>query len=206
MWELCQIEVPQAGQTLILEIINEKIKEFCHRTEIYKKGDDLTIVSNTVSYTLVTEFTDIDGEMVKEIILKDSDGVIVNESQTLKFDIINGVITFYNYYGNPITGIPSEIATISFVYVAVPTNKTISDTLTEIDPQFHEYVRSGVMERLYRLYPTIEKRFQDGSTAIVKDIQMIQLSSSEFEKGIFRGTRFANSTSSIPKQIFSPQY
>ena len=203
IYEMCQIETPQASQTMIVELINQKIKEFCHRTEIYKQQNDLTIVSNTVSYTLSTEFTDIDGEMVREVIFKDSSGVIVRETQTLKFDITKGVVTFYDYYGNPITGIPSEIATITFIYVAVPSTKAITDSLTEIDSQFHEQVRSGVMEKLYKLYPTVEKKFTDGSTVMLKDVQMIQLSISEFEKGILRGTRFANSTPSIPKTIYN---
>lgn len=203
MFELCQIEVPQAGETLILELLNEKIKEFCHRTEIYKVQDDLGIVADTVEYVLTDEFPDMDGAMVKDVFFKDSNGEFVTELKTLKYTINNGVIRFYDYRGDSITAIPSEIAEITFVYVAIPKTKVITDTLTEIDSQFHEQVRSGVMEKLYKLYPTLAKKFPDGSSAIIKDISMIQLSNSEFERGILRGTRFTNSSQSMVKEIFN---
>lgn len=206
MYELCQIEVPQAGQTLILEFINEKIKEFAHRTEIYKKSDTITIVANTVEYTLATESTDIDGNKIIRIEFKDSDGEFVVSTYQLKYDINETKIRFYDYLGCPITGIPSEVATIQYEYIAVPPTKIITDTLTEINSQFHEGIRSGVMSKLYRLYPTIQKVLSDGSTAMMKDISMIQLTTKEFEDAVHKGMRFANSSPSIPKEIYTPSY
>ena len=206
MWELCQVEVPQAGQTIILEIINEKIKEFAHRTEIYKLNGNITVVANTVEYTLSTEFPLIDEMKVKSVVFKDSDGEEVNSYYQLKYSITNDKIRFYDYLGGALQEIPSEIATINVTYVAVPATKTISSTLTEIDSQFHEAIRSGVMGRLYKLYPTLQKTFNDNSTAMVKDIALLQLSDAEFERSILRGIRFANSNPLMPKEIFAPSY
>jgi hypothetical protein len=203
IFELCQVEVPQASQSMILSLVNEKIQEFCHRTEVYKKTADLTIIPNTVSYTLLTSFPDIDTENIIYVIFKDSSGVVVPECQQLTFSVINGVITFYDSMGGNITSIPSTISTITFVYVAIPTTKVITDALTEIPNQFHEHLRSGVMETLYKLYPTIQRKATDGSTSLVKDVSMIQFSGNDFEKGILRGTRFANTSPQTPKQIFN---
>jgi len=206
MFEMCQVEVPQAGQTLILELINERIKEFAHRTEIYKKTDTITIVADTVEYTLLTEFADIDGDKLTKVTFKDSDGEYAKAIYELKFIIENGKIRFYDYLNCAITEIPAEVAYIYCEYVAVPPTKTITSSLTEIDSQFHEGIRSGVMERLYKLYSTLQKVFPDNSTAMVKDIAMLQLSATEFEKSVHKGIRFANSSPSIPKEIFTPGY
>jgi len=206
IFELCQVEVPQAGETMILSILNQKIKEFAHSSEIYKKVDDITIVADTVEYTLVTEFSDIDGEKIVKIDFLDSTGEQVESIYQLKYDVFEGKIRFYSYDGCAITEIPSAISTIRIQYVAVPADKAISGTLTEIDSQFHEGLRAGVMAILYKLYATIDKVFQDGGSARIKDMASMQYNEMLFEKTIHKAMRFANSGISIPKAIITPSY
>ena len=128
--ELCQIEVPQAGETLILSILNGKIKELAHESEIYKKVDDINIVANTVEYTLATEFADIDGEMILKVNFLDSNGEQVKSIYQLKYDIFEGKIRFYSYTGITLQEILSAISTIRIQYVAVPATKIITDNLS----------------------------------------------------------------------------
>jgi len=206
IFELCQVEVPQAGETMILSILNEKIKDFAHSSEIYKRTGDITIVANTVEYTLATEFTDIDGEKIVKIDFLDSDSEQVESIYQLKYDIFEGKIRFYSYLGNSITEIPSAIYYIRIQYVAVPATKTINSTLTEIDSQFHEGLRAGVMATLYKLYATIDKVFPDGGFAKIKDMASMQYNEVLYDKTIHKAMRYANSGTSIPKAIITPSY
>ena len=115
IWEECQQHFPNVGFTQFAKDYNKVYKLFCHETRLTVKQANLTVVANTVEYTLATEFTDIDGALVKEILFKDSNGELLDKSDTLKFTIINGKIRFYDFYGNAITTIPTTISTITFV-------------------------------------------------------------------------------------------
>jgi len=203
MVELCKVEVPKASETMIVALLNEKIKLFAHESEIYKNTGDITIVADTVEYTLATEFSDIDGEMVVSVNFLDSNREQVADIYQLKFDISKGKIRFYSYINTSITSIPSQIIHIEIQYVAVPPNKTVDDALTEIDSQFHDGIRSGVASVLYSLYPTIDKILPDGSVLKLKDMTMMKYHENNYNTKLHNAKRFAYAGSPIPKEIYS---
>jgi len=190
--ELCKEEIPQAGHTQILAELNQVIADFTHETRIYKRTGSITIVANTVAYTLSTEMTDIDGELILDVYFKDSTGELVDETDTLKYSVINGVIRFYDYYREAITSIDDGVSTISTVYVAKVSTKTASDTITEIPVQFHQGLLDGTLARLYKRYPTIERVYPDGSKALTKDLQIAQYNQGLYEKSRLAGKKYAN--------------
>lgn len=190
LWEECQQHFPNVGITQFLKDANLVYKNFCHETRILVKQANLTVVTNTVEYTLVTEFTDIDGELVKEIQFKDSTGELVDETETLKFSITNGKIRFYDYYGNAITTIPSSL-TVTFIYVYIPTD-LIETTSPVFDSQFHPALLNGVLKKYYATFPTIAKQFQDGSSGSVKDLASAGFWGAEYKVLEIAGKRKAN--------------
>jgi hypothetical protein len=204
--ELVKEEIPQAGHTQILAELNQVIADFAHETRIYKRTGAITIVTNTVSYTLSTEMTDIDGELITEVYFKDSTGELVDETDTLKYSVINGVIRFYDYYRQPLTSISDDVTTITTVYVAKVTTKTISDTLTEIPSQFHQGLLDGTLARLYKRYSTIERQFPDGSKALTKDLNTAQYNQALYEKCRLAGKRYANEHTGVSMPSEADQF
>lgn len=204
--ELVKEEIPQAGHTQILAELNQVIADFAHETRIYKRTGAITIVANTVSYTLSTEMTDIDGELILGVYFKDSTGELVDETDTLKYSVINGVIRFYDYYRVPITSISDDITTITTVYVAKVTTKTASDTLTEIPNQFHQGLLDGTLARLYKRYATVERQFPDRSTALTKDLSTAQYNQILYEKSRLAGKKYANEYTGVSMQSEADQF
>ena len=153
MFEQNKQHFPNVGLTQFTKDVNLAQRYFAHDTRILVKQANLTIVSNTVEYTLSTEFSDIDGELVKEILFKDSNGELLDSSDTLKFTITNGKIRFYDYYGDSITTIPSSISTITFIYVYVPTDLSNDTDEPVLDDQFHDALLYRVLMKYYVTFP-----------------------------------------------------
>ncbi len=104
------------GRTKILQDINEVQKEFCRRSQILVGESDETIAADTVEYDLPTNCGALSG-----VIFKDSNGVALTGTSTLKYEVNQGTITFKSYYNVQITEIPSGINTISYQFVKIPT-------------------------------------------------------------------------------------
>jgi len=172
----------------IVEDLNDIQKDFVIETEILKTTGNLTIVANTVTYTLLTEFSTLD--KVLRVDFLDS---------TLKMDIKpNGTITFYDYYGDAITEIPSGITTIRFYYTYHPatlSSGTLSAT-PDIPSQLHEALVYGELARLHSIMPTLVKTFQDGSTAKIKDFQSLQFNEMKYREFIIKAKKIANTEKS----------
>jgi hypothetical protein len=191
LWQECSQHFPNVGITQFLIDYNKEYKKFSHETRLPVKQANLTVVANTVQYTLATEFSDIDGELVKEILFKDSTGELVEKTQTLKFSITNGVIRFYDFYKGIITTIPSEISTITFVYIYIPAD--ITETTSPVfEDQFHLAPLNAVLKKYYATFPTINRQFQDGSTAQTKDLASASFWGTEYKFLELAGKRAAN--------------
>lgn len=193
MYEECREHFPNIGITQFTKDLNKIYKHFAHETRLLMKQANLTITANTVEYTLVTAFTDIDGELVKEILFKDSDGEFVSEHSVLTFKITNGKIRFYNYKGESLSSIPTDdISTITFVYVYVPTELSTDAGSPVLDSQFHDALLYGVLEKYYLTYPTVTRQFQDGSMAQTKDLQTASYLKGKYKELEVAGKRKAN--------------
>lgn len=147
---------PDVGRKQMVIDINSVYFKFAHETRLLKKSADLTIATNTVAYTLATEFTDMDGELITKIEYKDSGGDLVDDTDTLKHEINTGVITFYDYYGDVISSVTTDhIASATFHYVYVPT--VLEDDSDEplIDTQYHDALVYGVLTKYYSTFPTV---------------------------------------------------
>jgi len=181
----------------IVEDLNDIQKDFVIETEILKTTGNLTIVANTVTYTLLTEFSTLD--KVLRVDFLDSTGALVDDEDTLKMDIKpNGTITFYDYYGDAITEIPSGITTIRFYYTYHPatlSSGTLSAT-PDIPSQLHEALVYGELARLHSIMPTLVKTFQDGSTAKIKDFQSLQFNEMKYREFIIKAKKIANTEKS----------
>lgn len=190
--ERIQREFPNVKAGEIIEDLNDIQKDFCIETEILKKSTNLTVVANTVTYTLTTEFPTLD--KVLRVDFLNSTGTLADRENTLKMDIKpDGTITFYDYYGQAITTIPSGI-TPKFYYTYIPTALVVG-TLTaspDIPSQLHEGLIYGELARLHSSTPTIIKQFQDGSIAKTKDFQSIQLNESKYREYVIKAKRLAN--------------
>jgi len=195
--ERIQREFPDIKGVELVEDINEIQKDFCTETDILKKSGNLTIVTDTVTYTLSTAFTTLD--KILRIDFLDSTGALVSETDTLKIDIKpDGKITFYDYYGDTITTIPTTIATITFYYTYFPAVLVITALTAspEIPDQLHEGLIYGELARLYSRIPTIMKTFQDGSIARTKDFQSIQYNEAKYKEYTIKAKKMANAEKS----------
>ena len=205
--ERIQREIPQVKIPEIVEDINEIQKDFCVETEILRKTGDITIVANTVTYTLLTEFSTLD--KVLRVDFLDSSGVLVDEEDTLKMDIKpDGKVTFYDYYGQAITTIPSGIATIRVYYSYTPAT-LVSGTLTaspDIPDHLHDGLVHGELARLYSRIPTIVKAFPDGSTAQTKDFQSMQYNEVKYREYVIKAKKLANIEKSLLDSKTKPDY
>lgn len=194
--ERIQREFPNVKAGEIVEDLNDIQKDFCIETKILKKYGDITVVANTVTYTLTTEFSTLD--KVLRVDFLDSSGEPVDEEDTLKMDIKpDGKITFYDYYGQTISEIPSG-TTIRVYYSYTPTTLVVG-TLTaspDIPSQLHEGLICGELARLHSSTPTIVKQFQDGSIAKMKDFQSIQLNESKYHEYVVKAKKLANAEKS----------
>ena len=196
--ERIQREFPQVKIAEIVEDLNEIQKDFCIETEILKKSGDLTIVAATVTYTLLTEFSDLD--KILRVDFLDANSKFLEGEDTLKMDIKpNGTITFYDYYGQTITEIPSGISTIRFYYSYVPAT-LVSGTLSAspaIPDQLHDGLIHGELARLYSRFPVIAKTFSDGSTAQVKDFSSVQYNEAKYKEYVIKAKKLANIEKSL---------
>lgn len=153
--EQIQQHFPKVGRTQILLDLNIANKKFAHETRLLVKQADLSIVPNTVEYTLAVEFPDIDRTIIKDVLFKDSNGNLVPKTSELKFTIINGKIKFYDFYGGDISAIPTgDISTITFVYVYVPATLVNDQDEPEIEEQFHDALMFNVLGKYYSTFPT----------------------------------------------------
>lgn len=203
MWEEVQQHFPNVGKTQFTFDLNKVYKHFAHETRLLVKQADLTIVDDTVEYTLATEFTDIDGELVKEILFKDSDGEFVDEHSVLTFRIINGKIRFYNYKGESISEIPTdEISTITFFYVYVPTELSTDAGTPVLDTQFHDALVYKVLDKYYATYPSVTRQFQDGSIAQTRDLSTAQYFGMKYKELEIAGKRKANEYTPMHTQSY----
>jgi hypothetical protein len=191
--ERIQREFPDARIVEIVEDLNDIQKDFCIETEILKTTGNLTIVANTITYTLLTAFSTLD--KILRIDYLDSTGAFVDEEDSLKSDIKpDGTITFYDYYGDAITTISDTIATIKFYYTYTPAVLS-SGTLSaspDIPSQLHQGLVHGVLAKYYSLFPAITKSFSDGSTAKVKDFQSAQFNEMKYREYVIKAKKLAN--------------
>ncbi len=204
--ERVQREFPGVKAGEVVEDINEIQKDFCIETEILKKSTNLTVVANTVTYTLLTEFPTLD--KILRVDFLDSTGELVDEEDTLKMDIKpDGTITFYDYYGDAITEIPSG-TTPKFYYTYTPATLVVG-TLTaspDIPSQLHEGLVCKELANLHSKIPTIIKQFTDGSTARTKDFQSIQLNESKYHEYVVKAKKLANAEKSELTMNSKPDY
>lgn len=203
MYEECKEHFPNIGITQFTKDLNKVYKHFAHETRLLVKQANLTIVANTVEYTLATAFTDIDGELVKEILFKDIDGEFVSEHSVLTFRITNGKIRFYTYKGESMSEISTDdISTITFVYVYVPTELSTDAGSPVLDTQFHDALLYGVLEKYYATYPSVQRQFQDGSVAQTRDLQTASYFKVKYKELELAGKKKANEYTPMHTQSY----
>lgn len=188
-------EFPNVKDVEIVEDLDNIHKEFCHETEILKTSGNLTIVANTVSYTLSTEFPTLD--KILRIDYLDSAGDFENETDQLTVDVKpDGTIRFYDYYGDDISTI--AVTTIKFYYTYIPTTLSarLQSSSPEMPSQFHDALIHGELARLYARFPTIERRFPDGSTAMTKDYDSVKYHEVKYQEFVTKAKRYANTEKS----------
>ena len=194
--ERIQREFPDVRIVEIVEDLNDIQKDFCIETEILKTSGNITVVANTITYTLLTEFPTLD-KVIRVDFLK-STGAFVDDEDTLKMDIKpNGTVTFYDYYGDAITEIPTG-TTIKVYYTYHPATLS-SGTLTaspDIPSQLHEALVFGELARLHSIFPTMVKQFTDGSTARIKDFQSLQFNEVKYREFVIKAKKIANTEKS----------
>lgn len=204
--ERIQREFPDVKGAEIVEDLNDIQKDYAIETEILRTSGNITVVANTVSYTLTTEFSTLD--KVLRVDFLDSTGALVDEEDTLKMDIKpNGVVTFYDYYGDAITEIPTG-TTIRVYYSYTPATLVIG-TLTaspDIPSQLHDGLVYGELARLYSRIPTMVKTFQDGSTSKVKDFNSVQFNEAKYREYVIKGKKLANQEKSSLNSYSKPDY
>lgn len=182
---------PEVIRKEIVKDLNKAYKYFCHETRLTVKQSDLTIVANTVEYDLPTEFSDLD--FIKAIIFKDSSGNVIDKTSELQFTIINKKIKFYDFYGSSITAIPSDIATITFVYVYEPEDLEDDADEPSINDKFHDALIYKVLEKYYLTFPTITRQLPDQSIIKTKDFASAQAFGGKYKELELSGKKEANS-------------
>lgn len=182
---------PEVVRKEIVKDLNKAYKYFCHETRLTVKQADLTITTNTVEYDLLTEFPDLD--FIKAIIFKDSEGNPVSKTSELQFTILNKKIKFYDFLGGDLGAIPSEIATITFIYVYQP--EDLEDDADEpiIDAKFHDALIYRVLEKYYLTFPTVVRQLPDQSIVKTKDFTSAQAFASKYKELEISGKKEANS-------------
>lgn len=191
--ERIQREFPDVKGAEIVEDINDIQKDYCIETEILKTSGNITIVANTVTYNLLTEFPTLD--KVLRVDFLDSSGEPVGETDELKMDIKpDGNVTFYDFYGDVISSIGDTVATIKFYYSYTPATLVIG-TLTaspDTPSQLHDGLVYGELARLYARIPTTIKTYPDGSTAKAKDFNSVQFNEAKYREYVIKGKKLAN--------------
>lgn len=189
--EEIQQHFPDVGRKQIVKDLNKAYKLFCHTTRLPVKQGNLTIVSNTVEYDLMTEFTDLD--FIKAILFKDSDDAVVDKTTELQFTILNKKIKFYDFYGTSITSISSDVAIITFIYVYVPEDLEEDSDEPVIGVEFHDALIYKVLEKYYLTFFTITKQSGDNSVMRVKDFNSAQAFAGKYKELEIEGKKTANS-------------
>jgi hypothetical protein len=165
-------EHPGAIETEVKVEINKFYREFCRRTNILSDNSDIAIENNTVAYELPD-----DVDRVYRIDFKNSNGLLVSETDRLKFSIDRGTIKFYDYFWKEITAIPNGIATITLYYFKRPTVLSADTDVPEIDVEF----QSAIVDRVSAKYFRKEKDFNT-YTVLIR----------EWERALLEGKKAAN--------------
>ena len=176
---------PMIGRTQIKKDVNEVYREFCQRTEMVKTKSNITIVADTVEYTLPTDMNTLD-----RVVYYDSSDVILLNENTLRYMVTQNKILFLNYYYEQITEIPSAIATITYYYKKVPATLSADSSEPDIPSQFHNALIEGVLALYYYRFPSLERPTQTGMMK-VRDMQAGKIAERRFQDYIVKGKMHA---------------
>jgi hypothetical protein len=132
---------PDYTETMIKIDLNRVYKDFCYKTRILRKTSNLTLTTAT-SYSLPHDFQEL-----IHVKAYNSSSVEVNN---ITYKIENKIIYFYDEYGDKLTVLPTNIATITIYYVYVPADLSSLTSSPAIPEMFHEALVEGVYEKYYR--------------------------------------------------------
>lgn len=176
---------PELGETQIKMDINSAYLDYCNKTELLSNYYEETPQIGVVSYYLPD-----DVNAIYDVKFFDVNGKELTGSNTLKFSIDQGAITFYNYFGSDIQEIPSNIGKIVYYYTATP-SKLIDDSQSPLVPdEFHSALVSGVLKDYFAKFK-IDKVMQDGNIIKMIDLNVASYHDREYQKKVIEGKKYA---------------
>jgi hypothetical protein len=138
-------EHPGVLETEVKIEVNKTLREFCRRTNILSDNTEITVEDGVVTYELPD-----DADRVYRVDFKNSNDLLVGETEKLKYSIEQGYIKFYGYMWREITAIPSNISVIKLYYYKRPAALSTDTDIPEVDSEFHTVIADKVSARYYR--------------------------------------------------------
>jgi hypothetical protein len=177
---------PDVKHTQIKLDLNKKYLEFAHQSRIVKDEYNETLSTTTAQYALAS-----DVDEVYDIGFYDANGDPVDAIYTLKWNIDNKSIQFYDYYKDYIDAI-ENITTLTYYYYKIP-DELVEDTdEPDFPSNFHDAIVWGVLEEYFAKFPSLEKIGQDGSVTKIRDFTSAQYWGMKYKAMILDGKRYSN--------------
>lgn len=130
------------GRNYILGLLDSAEKEFVKRTRILRKSSDLTIVDDTVEYSLPSNLL-----FLEKVLFYNSSGGLVTQELKYAINEFDRKILFKDWRDNEISEIPSTVSTITLYYVYRPDDLTVDGSFT-VPAEYHTGLLARVMNQL----------------------------------------------------------
>jgi hypothetical protein len=170
--------------TLVGIDVNRIYKEYVRKTRLVKNSYDESIEENVVTYTLSDSVSEI-----YNISFLDSSEKEVSQTEQLRFSINDRDITFYDYYGQELTAIPS--LTIRYFYIEKVDSMVGDSDEPEFDEELHDALIAGVLADYLARYPSLTVQFDD-RVELKRDLQGAAWWANKYQEKIKDGKRISN--------------
>ncbi len=130
----------KGSESLILHLMKMALETFVTETDILRDLTDITLVSRTVSFNIPTGT-----KVIYWVKCYKADG---EESKEVKYSILDGKINFFDRFGNVITAMPSEIASIKVYRSCKPSAISLTDTI-QIPDEFQMAIVHWVLHKYH---------------------------------------------------------